>query len=272
MNDTEKELVNYNIYKYIDKNDGRNRPGAIVKSKFPRLIKRNQSHIIKLINENKNHVKFVGLLNNRDYFDKKAQQYLNDLEGGDVNGNNYDERPPSSSSSSSSSANSSREPTLIDPRFITNRYHAEQYIKNNILSNANKTNKLKQLMNDHFNLSDQWVKDRELISEKYNHDINNLQSDIESLNNEDETRKLATTKLQILEQKLQDLETSKLDELNKFDESVSFKSKKLSYESSSLLKELNLPFFNIAQVYKYPTLVKDQEYLIQFLIKQLQNR
>ncbi|KAK6203598.1 uncharacterized protein RJT21DRAFT_113492 [Scheffersomyces amazonensis] len=277
MNNQEKELINYNIRRYVEKNDARNKVRSNIRSKFPHLVKSNEPKLLSIVHANRS--KFLELINNRDYYDKKGQQYLNGLleesHANRINGDIIDVHPtfgkvetePTTNSTTTSSTNST--PTAIDPRYITNRYHAEQYILNNILTNNSKKLKLKAVVDAHLAAQDQWERDRSIIDSKYNHEIGIQQAQLQDEESSQNT-KLSNTKIEVIKHKINELNSEKDSALIEFDESVAFETKKLAFESIQLLSELNIPFFNTLHVYKYPDLPKDQEYLLQFIIKNLQ--
>ncbi|CUM47592.1 uncharacterized protein AC631_05171 [Debaryomyces fabryi] len=213
--------------------------------RFSKLTFENESKITKSI-ESKHKEKVLDILSKRDHYIGKLNKLLNDSIPDEVDHNKKDqvravvEGP--------------------DPKYITNRYHAKQYIVNNILPNKNKLQTIEQLIFKHFKLQDSYKESRETILKDHQDSIKNLRPNTK-------LSKLSNLNEQIKDHSVNNEKIKLNNELEALDDKIIFNSKQYSIETFETLQSLKVPYFYIDELFKYPQLADDRIYVLDLLVK-----
>jgi hypothetical protein len=236
----DKQLIEYSLYQTVKNNSVQ---------KYPKLTRAAQPQLLKLINKNDGlKSKFLELVAKRDHYTKKLLILLSDLlptEPELVSGQLLAYNGP-------------------DPKYITNRYHALEYVRLRIVPNKPKFNRIKTLIQSQLACQESWKSQRMAITTKYEAELEKLNSD------KDKEALRGQVKLQgfntrIIDEKIKTLTKEYHEKLQKFDESILFKCVQLSQESIDVLFDMNVPFFVINDNFKYPDLHQDQVFMLQKL-------
>lgn len=145
-------------------------------------------------------------------------------------------------------------PNLPDPLYITNRYHAVQYVEKIIVNDDMKVRAIRELIIKHKSFQEDFKKQRDEYIEQYN----------------ERKRQVYLNKgpqilSSVIESRIARLREATETHLRSLDERMAFKMKQLSYENYELLRGLKVPFFYIDESYKYPDLKQDQEFMLDLL-------
>jgi len=236
----DRQLIEYSLYQTIKNNSVQ---------KYPKLTRSAQPRLLKLINGNDAlKSKFLELVAKRDHYTKKLLILLSDL-------------LPSEHESLSGQLPAYNGP---DPKYITNRYHAMEYVKLRLVPNKPKFNRIKSVIQSQLTTQESWKNQRMDITANYEAELEKLNS------SKDKEASRGQVKLQgfntrIIDEKIKTLTKEYHEKLQKFDESILFKCTQLSQESIDVLFDMNVPFFVISDNFKYPDLQKDQLFMLQKL-------
>ncbi|ODV67538.1 hypothetical protein HYPBUDRAFT_161103 [Hyphopichia burtonii NRRL Y-1933] len=235
--------------------------------KYSNLTPANSQRITKSVLGNKlKKASLLELVGKKDYYTQKVHKLLNESIQGPSRDSSIDSTEPGSSgdlSTRTSRTNTIQSDTrqgTLDPKYITNRYLAEKYIRTVVLTDQSKVNGLKELIEKHHQYQKKMKQQREIIIEKFNFEKNQLLSKRQS-----GLSKLNSTNELIDGKKLENLTALLNDELNKFNDLMIFELKKLSQDSENLLYNYQIPFFCINEHYKYPDLNDDKVYVLDLL-------
>ncbi|CAG87259.2 DEHA2D14102p [Debaryomyces hansenii CBS767] len=211
--------------------------------RFSRLTFEHESKIAKSINLNHKE-KFLDILSKRDHYIGKLNKLLNDSITDEAD---------------HSSKGQNRLVAGPDPRYITNRHHAKQYIINNVLPNTNKSQIIEQLISKHSKLQDNYKESRESILKGHKDSIKNLQPNTK-------LSKLSNINAQIKDHSINNKRVELTNELDALDDMIIFNSKQYSIETYETLQSLKIPYFFIDEMYKYPQLDDDRVYMLDLLV------
>lgn len=213
--------------------------------KLSKVAPQNTDKIIKSINRDVSKKKhFFDLVSKKDHCLLKVYRFIQETAPND------DEYVPEVASHDSK----------LDPRYISNRFLGEKYIRQDVLHNESKRKSLKEIVNKHYDFQTRMKIEREQLLQKFE---NGKRS--ETNNASIKLRKLSGVNSDIMNNKLEKMDSDFQEELRKFDEYVYYKMKNLSKESSTLLIRLNIPFFSISTDYEYPRLQKDKEFIVNYI-------
>lgn len=213
--------------------------------RFSKLTFENESKITKSI-ELKHKEKFLDILSKRDHYVGKLNKLLNDSVPDEVDNKRKDQ---------------ARNVVIgPDPKHITNRYHAKQYIVNNILPNKNKMQIIEQLILKHFELQNRYKESREKILKDYQDSVRNLHPNTK-------LSKLTNLNEQIKDHSVKNERIKLNNELEALDDKIIFNSKQYSIETFETLQSLKVPYFYIDEMFKYPQLDDDRIYVLDLLVK-----
>lgn len=213
--------------------------------KLTKLTNQNVNKIIKSINQEDSKKKYLlELIGKKDHYIQKINKFLHD------NAPNDDEYIPEDVSQDSK----------LDPKYISNRYLAQKYIRQNVLNNKAKYQILKDTINKHYKFQKTMKEDREQMIQKFTERKKSLFK-----NGSTGLQKLVELDNTIMNNKLEKMQKDFDKELAKYDEYVYYKMKNLVNESSSSMIQLNIPFFCISSDYEYPSLDKDKEFIVEYI-------
>ena len=147
-----------------------------------------------------------------------------------------------------------KRPNLPDPLYITNRYHAIQYVEKIIINDDIKVRAIRELIIKHKSFQEDFKKQRDEIIEQYNESKRQIYQN-----------KGPQILSSINESKIARLREATETDLRSLDERMAYKMKKLSNENHELLRGFKVPFFYIDESYKYPDLKQDQEFMLDLL-------
>lgn len=211
--------------------------------RFSKITFENEAKIIESINKNHKE-KFMDTLSKRDYYAGKINKLLND----------------SITDDDSSNMKLKNQANGPDPRYITNRYHAKQYVINSIMSNEVKVKKIKDVIGKHFALQDDYKISRDTILKKHDDSIKNLKPNT-SLS------KLSSTNAQIKNHTVNSKNAQLNHEIEILNDKIIFNSKQYVIETHEILQSMKIPFFYIDEVYKYPQLDEDKKFMLDLLVE-----
>lgn len=217
--------------------------------RFSKLTFENESKITKSINLNHKE-KFLDILSKRDHYIGKLNKLLNDSIADEEDHSNKGQN---------------RLVEGPDPKYITNRHHAKQYILNNILSDTSKLQIIEQLISKHFLLQDNYKESRESILKGHHDSIKNLQPNTK-------LSKLSNINTQIKDHSINNKRVELTNELDALDDMIIFNSKQYNIETYETLQSLKIPFFFIDEMYKYPQLEDDKVYMLDLLVDLLSEK
>lgn len=213
--------------------------------KLSKLTPQNTDKIIKSVNRDVSKKKhFFDLVAKKEHYLLKIYRFLHDTAPND------DEYVPDEASHDSK----------LDPKYISNRFLGEKYIRQNVLQNKSRYERLKEIMSKHHEFQTRMKTEREQLLQKYENEKRS-----ESKNSSVKLQKLNGMNSDIMNSKLEKMENDFQEELRKFDEYVYYKMKNLATESNALLTRLNIPFFSISTDYEYPSLHKDKEFIVNYI-------
>ncbi|ODV80323.1 uncharacterized protein CANTADRAFT_48658 [Suhomyces tanzawaensis NRRL Y-17324] len=228
-------------------------------SLYPALTRLNEPRLHRIIKDKKSDPQLAQLIKRRNHYTSKVYEYLNEQLG---------------SKSAVASHTGAKSSPLVsqyrgpEVKFITNRYHAELYIRHRILKESAKVNKIKQLIDQQLVQQRQWKKEREQMDDQHQQKVNAISKGVAKA-----TEGFHPSKLQKLKMSNQgSLDALKREheaEIINLNSRIIATCKHLSAKTIFTFKELEIPFFCTVEHFKYPTLTQDQEHVLNYLQKAL---
>lgn len=230
--------------------------------KYPRLTLDNENKLIKSIKEN-HRQKYLELLNKRDYYVHKLNTLLNEsIDDESSQLESFLANQFTSDAKQDFVPRNNEKNHDFNPKYITKRLHATQYVMDYVIPDVSKTNKIKDLIQKHFKFQQDFEEKRKKLIEKAHDEINTTKL-------ETSISKLAKINSNMVETKKTRIKEKLEQNLARIDQEILMRSANLANESKSALKELHIPFFDIHESFLYPELEKDQEFMLDYLRDQL---